>query len=204
VWNEFGDIGFDFACIGYDRAVVFRPVVPGAVNPGPVVTGARRPDGIGERHDRLPVHGRRHHGLLRDTGLRVHGARAEHEGGGVLIPDVPGGRRRRADARDRGVTDQAGDLADGWASVRGTPSEPVLAPSDALGPLAGFLGAMLGQDAGTSLLPWLAGHLGDVHAETTSGTIRVAVYTASPTDHASLYVEVASRTYVASPGVPAP
>jgi hypothetical protein len=102
------------------------------------------------------------------------------------------------------VTDPAGGLADGWASVRGTPSEPVLAPSDALGPFAGFLGAMLGQDAGTSLLPWLASHLGDAHAETTSGTTRVAVYTASPTDHATLYVEVASPTYSASPGVPAP
>jgi hypothetical protein len=102
------------------------------------------------------------------------------------------------------VTDPAGGLADGWASVRGTASEPVLAPSDALGPLAGFLGAMLGQDAGASLLPWLAGHLGDAYAETTSGTIRIATYTASATDHATLYVEAANPAYIASPGVPAP
>ncbi len=102
------------------------------------------------------------------------------------------------------VTDPAGGLADGWASVRGTASEPILAPSDALGPLSGFLGAMLGQDAGTSLLPWLAGHLGDAHAETTSGLTRIAVYTPSATDHTTIYVEAANPTYLASPGPPAP
>lgn len=102
------------------------------------------------------------------------------------------------------VTDPAGGLADGWASVQGTSSEPVLAPSDALDPLGGFLGAMLGKDAGTSLLPWLAGHLGDAYAETTSGTIRIAVYTPSATDHATLYVEAANPAYIASPGVSAP
>lgn len=102
------------------------------------------------------------------------------------------------------VTDPAGELADGWASVRGSASEPVLAPSDALDPLAGFLGAMLGQDTGTSLLPWLAGHLGDAYAETASGTIRIAVYTPSATDHLTIYVEAAAATYLAFPGALAP
>lgn len=102
------------------------------------------------------------------------------------------------------VTDPAGGLADGWASLRGTASEPVLAPTDAVDPLGGFLGAMLGQDAGAALLPWLAGHLGDARAGTTSGTIRVAVYTPSPTDHTTIYVEAANPAYAASPGPPAP
>jgi hypothetical protein len=102
------------------------------------------------------------------------------------------------------VTDPAGSLADGWASVRSPASEPILSPADALDPLAGFLGAMLGQDAGASLLPWLAGHLGDAQAETTSGTTRIAVYTASPTDHATIYVEVAGPAYSAPLGVPTP
>ena len=101
------------------------------------------------------------------------------------------------------VTDRTGRLVDGWASVRGAASEPVLAPSDALGPLSGFLGAMLGQDAGASLLPWLAGHLGDAHAETASGATHVAVYTGAPTDHATIYVEAAGPAYTASPGPPA-
>ncbi len=102
------------------------------------------------------------------------------------------------------VTDAAGGLADGWASVSGAASESVLAPSDALGPLAGFLGAMLGQDAGASLLPWLAAHLGDLQAETTSGTTRIAVYRATATDHATIYVEAAGRAYSAAPGAPSP
>ena len=63
---------------------------------------------------------------------------------------------------------------------------------------------MLGQDAGAALLPWLAGHLGDARAGTTSGTIRVAVYTPSPTDHTTIYVEAANPAYAASPGPPAP
>ena len=102
------------------------------------------------------------------------------------------------------VTDPARTLADGWASLHGTASETVLAPSDALEPLGGFLGATLGPDAGAALLPWLAGHLGDAHAETTSDSTRVAVYTASATDHTTIVVEVAGPAFPAPLGVPTP
>jgi hypothetical protein len=86
--------------------------------------------------------------------------------------------------------------ADGFASVRGKAGEAVLAPIDALDPLSGFLGATLGETQGATLLGWLASHLGDAHAETMSGPITVATYTASESDHATLYLEVANKTYL--------
>jgi len=102
------------------------------------------------------------------------------------------------------VTDPDGGLANGFASVQGTATETFLAPVDALDPLAGFLGAMLGQDRGAALLEWLAGHLGDAYAETTIGPITVATYTESAEDHSKLYVELANRVYLDAPGVAAP
>jgi len=98
------------------------------------------------------------------------------------------------------VTDPEGRLANGFASVKGTEAETILAPIDALDPLAGFLGAMLGEGQGAALLTWLASHLGDTYAETTSGPIKVATYTESEDDHSTLYVEVANQAYIdASP-----
>lgn len=97
------------------------------------------------------------------------------------------------------ITDPAGSLGDSFASVQGTADEPILAPIDALTPLSGFLGAMLGSDRGTALLTWLAGHLGDEYAETTSGLLRVATYTQSSSDHSKLYVELANQAYLDAP-----
>lgn len=97
------------------------------------------------------------------------------------------------------VTDPGGVLADAFASVQGTAPETVLAPSDALDPLSAFLGTMLGEDRGSALLMWLAGHLGDDYAETTSAGLKVATYTASETDHSRLYVEIANQSYLEAP-----
>jgi hypothetical protein len=99
------------------------------------------------------------------------------------------------------VTDPAGGLADAFASVEGTDAETILAPIDALDPLSGFLGATLGEEQGTALLTWLASHLGDTYSETMSGPLKVATYTASETDHSTLYVELANRTYLDAPPV---
>jgi hypothetical protein len=100
------------------------------------------------------------------------------------------------------VTDPAGGLANAFASVRGKETETILAPIDALDPLSGFLGATLGEDRGAALLTWLASHLGDAYAETTSGPIKVATYSESADDHSTLYVEVANQAYLdASPPV---
>jgi hypothetical protein len=109
--------------------------------------------------------------------------------------------------RTRGVgvvTDPAGGLANGFASVEGADGETILAPTDALDPLAGFLGAMLGADQGTALLEWLAGHLGDEYAQTDIGPIRVATFTEAADDHSKLYVELANRAYLDAPPVQAP
>jgi hypothetical protein len=100
------------------------------------------------------------------------------------------------------VTDPAGDLADAFASVQGTPTETILNPIDALDHLSGFLGAMLGEVRGNSLLTWLAGHLGDEYAETTIDILRVATYTQSKTDHSRLYVELANHAYLSAPPPP--
>jgi hypothetical protein len=97
------------------------------------------------------------------------------------------------------VTDPRGALADAFASVQGKASETIPAPSDALNPLSAFLGAMLGEDRGDALLMWLAGHLGDDYAQTTSTDLKVATYTASQTDHSRLYVEIANQSYLDAP-----
>lgn len=102
------------------------------------------------------------------------------------------------------VTDPNGDLANGFASVQGKETEAFLAPVDALEPLAGFLGAMLGEGQGSTLLPWLAGHLGDAYAETKIGAIKVATYTESEDDHSRLYVEVVNQAYLDAPSVEGP
>jgi hypothetical protein len=98
------------------------------------------------------------------------------------------------------VTDPNGDLGDGFASVQGTAGETFLAPVDALPPLAGFLGVMLGDEAGSALLPWLAANLENAYSQTTSGQLSIATYTASADDHSKLYVEIADQAYLdASP-----
>jgi hypothetical protein len=97
------------------------------------------------------------------------------------------------------VTDPSGDLADGYASVQGAAGETILAPTDALDHLSGFLGAMLGAERGTSLLEWLAGHLGDAYAQTTIDILTVATYSQSETDHSRLYLELANQDYIGAP-----
>jgi hypothetical protein len=102
------------------------------------------------------------------------------------------------------VTDPDGGLADAFASVEGHAEEAVLAPTDALDRLSGFLGAMLGEDRGEALLVWLAGHLGDGYAETVSGDLRVATYRESEVDYSKLYVEIANQAYIDAPRASGP
>lgn len=100
------------------------------------------------------------------------------------------------------VTDPADDVAEAYASLRAAASEPVLDPTVALEPFSAFLGAMLGKTQGESLLPWLAGHLGDTDAKTTLGALTFATYSESADDHSKLYVEIASAAYLAAPHPP--
>ena len=97
------------------------------------------------------------------------------------------------------VTDPAGRLGNGFASVTALPDADLLEPTDALDMLSGFLGAMLGDAAATDLLPWLAGHLGDEYAATTFGGGTIATYTESADDPTRIYVEVAGPAYLAAP-----
>jgi hypothetical protein len=97
------------------------------------------------------------------------------------------------------VTNPSGDLADAYASVQAPANEPFLEPTDALDHLSGFLGATLGDERGSSLLEWLAGHLGDAYAQTTIDTLAVATYTQSATDHSRLYLELADQDYINAP-----
>jgi hypothetical protein len=107
-----------------------------------------------------------------------------------------------ADGRTRAigiVTDPADDVADAYASIRGTASETVLDPTAALDPFSAILGAMLGESQGESMLPWLAGHLGDTYVTTTLGDLTIATYSESADDHSKLYVEIANAAYLAAP-----
>ena len=110
----------------------------------------------------------------------------------------PAGRTRRLGL----VTDAGGGLGNAFASVQAPPGEEVLEPVDALDPLAGVLGATLGAEQSGGLLEWLAGHLGDVHAETSVGVLRIATYSESADDHSRLYLEIADPAYLAAPAPP--
>ena len=102
------------------------------------------------------------------------------------------------------VTDPIGDVADAFGSITGTASEAVLDPMVALEPFAAFLGALLGESQGESLLPWLAGNLGEEYATTMLGELTIATYTESPEDHSRLYVEIGNRAFLESPTPSAP
>jgi hypothetical protein len=97
------------------------------------------------------------------------------------------------------VTDPTGRLGNGFASVTALPDADLLQPTDAIDMLSGFLGAMLGDAPATDLLPWLAGHLGDAYATTTSNGGTIATYTESADDPTRIYVEVAGPAYLAAP-----
>lgn len=97
------------------------------------------------------------------------------------------------------VTDPGGALGNAFASVQAVAGEDVLDPVDALDPLSGFLGAMLGTDRAGAQVEWLAGHAGDAYAETSDGGLRLATYTASAEDHSIIYVELANQSYLDAP-----
>lgn len=102
------------------------------------------------------------------------------------------------------VTDAAGELGNGYAGVWGAATEPYLDPTDALDPLAAFLGTMLGAERGAEAAIWMKEHLGQAYATTTSGSIKVATYTGADDDPSELYVEVADEAYLAASPAPTP
>jgi hypothetical protein len=107
-----------------------------------------------------------------------------------------------ADGRTRSlgiVTDPNDNVVDAFLSVRSTDTEAILDPAAVLDPFASFLGAFLGEQQGTAMLPWLAAHLGDSEARTTVGDLTIATYTPTPGDHTKLTLEIASQAYLNAP-----
>jgi hypothetical protein len=97
------------------------------------------------------------------------------------------------------VTDPNGALGNAFASVQAADDEVLVEPVDALDPLSGFLGAMLGSERGGALVEWLAGHAGDAYAETSDGGLRIATYTPEEGDLSAIYVELADQAYLDAP-----
>ena len=94
------------------------------------------------------------------------------------------------------ITDEDGRLGAGFAAVTALPEEELLEPTDALDTLSGFIGAMLGSERATDLLPWLAGNLGNEYEETAAGDLTLATYLESPDDPTRIFVEVDSPAYL--------
>jgi hypothetical protein len=107
----------------------------------------------------------------------------------------PAGRTRTVGL----VTDPNGALGNAFASVEPAEGEELVEPVDALDPLSGFLGAMLGSERGGALVEWLAGHAGDAYAETSDGGLRIATYTPAEDDLSAIYVELADQAYLDAP-----
>jgi hypothetical protein len=97
------------------------------------------------------------------------------------------------------VTDPQGRIAEGFATVTGTQSEPVLEPEVALPALAGFLGATLGEDEGGRAADWLTDHLGGVYEQTTLGAVTLATYNGDNDNPQVLAVELANQAYLNAP-----
>lgn len=97
------------------------------------------------------------------------------------------------------VTDPADSVADATFSIRGAVGDTILDPVAVLEPFGSFLGAFLGEEQGTALLPWLAAHLGDADARTTLGELTIATYTDTPEDHSKLTLEIANQAYLDAP-----
>jgi len=107
----------------------------------------------------------------------------------------PAGRTRTVGL----VTDPTGALGNAFARIEPAEGEELVEPVDALDPLSGFLGAMLGSERGGALVEWLAGHVGDAYAETADGGLRIATYTPAEDDLSAIYIELADQAYLDAP-----
>lgn len=97
------------------------------------------------------------------------------------------------------VTDPGGSLGDAFASVATADPTGILDPVDALDPLSGFLGAMLGSGRAAPQVQWLAAHAGDAYAETSDAGLRIATYTPTADDHSTIFLELADQAYLDAP-----
>jgi len=94
---------------------------------------------------------------------------------------------------DEGVT---GDAFAGYVTPAGTKGPEAKAAYEHL---AGFLGAMLGTDAGTEAATWLAQNLGKENAQTRVGEIVVGTYPEDDAGGVGSYVELANQAFMDAP-----
>ncbi len=94
---------------------------------------------------------------------------------------------------DKGVT---GDAFAGYVTLAGTDGP---AAKDAYEHLAGFLGAMLGTEAGAEAATWLAQNLGKDNAQTSVGQILVGTYPEDDEGGVGYYVELANKAFMDAP-----
>jgi hypothetical protein len=97
------------------------------------------------------------------------------------------------------VSDEDGTIGNAFMGVLGSDGVTMPSPRDAIDPLAGFLGAMLGQDIGTTTMSWLAERLGEENAETQANGLLAATYAVTDDTGAGLYVELASQAFMDAP-----
>ncbi len=94
---------------------------------------------------------------------------------------------------DEGVT---GDAFAGYITLAGTDGPTT---KDAYEHLAGFLGAMLGANAGTEAATWLAQNLGKENAQTSVGQLLVGTYPEDDEGGVGYYVELANKAFMDAP-----
>ena len=99
------------------------------------------------------------------------------------------------------VTDPSGILGDAFAGYVNTSGTAQPALTAAAPPLLTFLGAMLGETAGTEAGNWLVQHLGEQSAQTMVGAMTVVAYTTadSTSSSAGLWTEVANQAFLDAP-----
>lgn len=97
------------------------------------------------------------------------------------------------------ASEEGGTIGDAFMGVLGSDGVTMPSPRDAFDPLAGFLGAMLGTDIGTTTMSWLAEHLGEENAETQANGLRAATYAVTDETGYGLYVELASSAFMEAP-----
>jgi hypothetical protein len=97
------------------------------------------------------------------------------------------------------VVDATGMTGDAFAGVLDANSKDMPANADASTPLLTFMGAMLGETAGTQAGIWLASHMGEKQAQTTVGDMVVATYTENDANGVGVFGEVANKTFMDAP-----
>ena len=94
---------------------------------------------------------------------------------------------------EKGVT---GDAFAGYITLAGTDGPET---KEAYEHLAGFLGAMLGTEAGAEAATWLAQNLGKDNAQISVGQILVGTYPEDDEGGVGYYVELANKAFMDAP-----